>query len=319
MNGENEEALSQMRDRIESLATHAGSTPLPGPEGVTIIVKTFERPRCIVNFLESVRRHYADIQVMVCEDSRVPLFEDGAEPSPGVHWLTLPFSAGHTLGAGRNHLVGRVTTRRLFLADDDHEFTVHTRLDLMAQIMDRHGLDIVGGAQDRGDYGGAIFERKGDVVFQRFHEHHGLIEPGLVRCDRVSNTFMAATAAVDEVGWEENVYGGEHAEFFWRATQGGLSIAQVGYVYVNHRRDLEEASGWSGHLFGWLRGHRDLQYYRLRQGEDQAESRAERQRRHVLTKNGIQRFKDVRNRRQRARLEALIGTPFYDAPPVFAT
>lgn len=287
----------------------------PCPEGVTIIVKTFERPRCIANFLDSVRRYYADIPILVCEDSREPLFDDGTEPSAGIHWHTLPFSDGHTLGAGRNHLLKLVLTPRFFLADDDHEFTPHTRLDAMARIMDRHDLDILGGAQDRGDYGGAVFERKGDVVYQRFHEHHGLLEAGVVSCDRVSNTFLAKTSAVAEIGWEVNVYGGEHAEFFWRANAAGLRIAQVGYVYVNHRRDLEEATGFWGHLLGWLRGHRDLHYYRLRQGEDQEVSRAERQKRHVLAKNGICRFVDVRNRRQRVLLEKLIGTPFYDSPP----
>jgi GT2 family glycosyltransferase len=284
-------------------------------------VKTFERPRCVANFLASVRRHYPAIRVLVCDDSREPLYADGAEPAPGVRWLTLPFAAGHTVGAGRNHLLARTETPLFFLADDDHVFNRHTRLDCLHGILTRHALDLVGGAQGRGDYGCAVFVPRDSVVEQRFLEHRGEIEPGVVRCDRVSNTFLARTDAVRRMGgWEERVLANEHADFFLRATRAGLRIAQAGYVYVDHDRSGELAEGWLGRWFGRWLPHRDREYHSLMVGADNAlglrgRDARERQRRFVFEKNGVSAIVDVANRRLRRPLERAIGAPFYDAPP----
>ncbi len=303
------------RSRIERIQKVDEAKVLPPVEDVTVLVKTFERPTCVANLLESVRAHYPELPVLVCDDSREPLFADGDEPVPGVRWLTLPFADGHTLGAGRNHLVDCATTGRIFLADDDHVFNRHTRLDLLSGVMDRHRLDLAGGAQDRGDYGGAVFEREGGTVYQRFHDYHELLEPGVVRCDRVSNTFLADTAAVRRIRWEPRVYAAEHADFFWRASEAGLRIAQVGYVYVDHRRDCEQPTGWWARWAGRWLPHRDRYYAWLRDGGSQCADSAELERQYVYEKNGIERIVDVRNRAKRAPLEALIGTPYYEQPP----
>ncbi len=312
-------ALETARSRIRGLAGAVTNPELGGLE-LTVIVKTFERPACVAMCLASVRAHYPAVPILVCDDGRETLFSDGEEPSPGIRWLTLPFEAGHTLGAGRNYLLGKVATPFFFLADDDHAFTPHTRLDLLAGVLLRHRLDIVGGAQDRGDYGGAVFERKGDLVYQRFHEFHEELEPGVVRCDRISNTFLARTEAARAIGWEERVHGSEHADFFLRASGAGLRIAQVGYVYVDHRRDCETPTGWLGRCFGRWLAHRDQAYAWLRRGGDQAgPDWLEREREFVHKKNGIRAIVDVRNRGQRAPLEARIGTPYYDRPPFSGT
>jgi GT2 family glycosyltransferase len=316
----------QQKDKLEEarrvIRGLAGKSPRldAGARDVTVIVKTFERPACVAMCLASVRAHYPTVPILVCDDGRETLFSDGEEPAPGVRWLTLPFEAGHTLGAGRNYLLRKVTTPFFFLADDDHAFTACTRLDLLAGVLLRHRLDIVGGAQDRGDYGGAIFERKGDLVYQRFHEFHEELEAGVVRCDRISNTFLARTEAVRAIGWEERVHGSEHADFFLRASGAGLRIAQVGYVYVDHRRDCETPTGWLGRWFGRWLAHRDQAYAWLRRGGDQAgPDWLEREREFVHKKNGIRAIVDVRNRGQRAPLEARIGTPYYDRPPFSGT
>lgn len=296
----------------------AGKSPRldAGARDVTVIVKTFERPACVAMCLASVRAFYPTVPILVCDDGRETLFADGEEPAPGIRWLTLPFEAGHTLGAGRNLLLSKVTTPFFFLADDDHAFTACTRLDLLAGVLRRHRLDIAGGAQDRGDYGGAIFERKGDLVYQRFHEFHEELEAGVVRCDRISNTFLARTEAVRAIGWEERVHGSEHADFFLRASGAGLRIAQVGYVYVDHRRDCETPTGWLGRLFGRWLAHRDRAYAWLRRGGDQAGADwLEREREFVHKKNGIRAIVDVHNRARRRGLEARIGKPYYDRPP----
>lgn len=313
-------ALSQ----IDAIARQR-HTPQPGQraldEHVTAIIKTFERPCCASRLIETIRRHFPGLPVLVCDDSREPLYADGTEVLPGVTWLTLPFELGHTLGAGRNHLIERAATRYVFLCDDDHEFTPQTRLQAMFDFLERSGYDIVGGAQGSDDYGCAVFERSGRRILQRFHAHHGLIEPGVVGCDRVSNTFLGRTEALRRVRWEPHVYAHEHADFFIRATSAGLKIAQMGRTWVEHDRACEPARGLFGRLFGTLLSHRDGVYRKLRMGgsdgasELAAQRRAEElYKRHVLDVHGVDAIDDVYDRALRRDLEALIGKPADPVP-----
>lgn len=310
-------ALDQARQTIRGIAAAAPVVPAAWWPEVTIIVKTIERPACVAKCLVSIREFYPTLPVLVCDDGREPLFADGEEPAAGIRWLTLPYAAGHTLGAGRNHLLRHVTTPLFFLADDDHVFNRHTRLDVLHGVLRRHGLDIAGGSQERGDYSFAVFTERGEVVEKHFREYHEELEPGVVRCDHLSNTFLARTATVRAVGWEERVYAAEHTDFFLRATRAGLKTGFVGYVYVDHDRSTEEATGWAGRLLGRWLPHRDRMYAWLRGGGDQAgvDARALEEE-FVLKKNGLKSLVEVKNRAWRAPLEARLGTPFYDQPPV---
>jgi len=304
------------RRELQEFAAHPPAVPDEGEwsRRVTLLVKTFERPRCASRVVCSIRRHFPRVEVLVCDDSREPLFEDGAQPLPGVTWLTLDFDRGHTLGAGRNYLVDRTPTPFFFLLDDDHVVTAGTRLADMLDFLEGHGYDIVGGAQGREEYGAAVFEQDGDGVRQVFHRHHGEVAPGVVRCDRVSNTFMARTEAVQRVRWEERVYANEHADFFLRASRAGLLIAQMGGTWVDHDRRCEQAAGLWGRLLGDLLPHKDGHYRFLRLGGDgqtRAAARRARElyRRYVLEKNGVRDIVDVDRARDRRALLRLIGPP----------
>lgn len=283
---------------------------------VTIIVKTFERPCCVALIIESIRQYYPIIKVLVCDDSREPLYGDGVEPIPGVLWLTLPFEDGHTLGAGRNYLIEKAKTKYIFLCDDDHQIVAQTRIKAMWKFLDASGYDIVGGTQGSDDYGTAIFERKGTEILQVFHRHHGEIEKGVVACDRVSNTFLGRTSSLRKVGWQAEVYAHEHADFFIRASKAGLKIAQMAKTWVGHDRSCEPARGFLGKLFGSLLSHRDGVYRSMRMGGTNTESEisAKKQaeelyKKHVLDVHGVTGIKDVYNRQDRRDLELLLGKP----------
>ena len=268
---------------------------------VTFIVSTFERPACLYNLLASIRQYYPTVPIFVCETSREPLFADGQTLSQNITWFTLPYEQGHTLGASRNHLVQQVRSPYFFLCDDDHVLNNNTDLGRMYQFLERHQYDIVGGCQGKDDYGTAIFEQVDDIVYQHFYRHHGLIEPGVVRCDRVSNTFLARTEAVQEVLWEDRVYGAEHAEFFLRATRQNLKIAQMSHTYVDHRRDCETATGLFGRLLGWLLPHRDRIYHHLRGGGDNLfdENAKTLEAKYCWEKNGIRKIISIPNRAEK--------------------
>lgn len=286
---------------------------------VSVIVKTFERPRCVMRLIRSIRVNHPELRVLVCDDSREPLFGDGEEPFPGVVWLTLPFEAGHTLGAGRNYLIDRLDTPYFFLCDDDHVFTTGTRLQPMCRFLHACDYDIVGGAQGRREYGAAVFERRGAVVYQHFFRHRGQVAPGVVSCDRVSNTFMARTESVRRVRWEARVYANEHADFFLRARDEGLRVAQMGRTYVDHDRRCEQSSGWLAALFPAWVAHPDRRYRIARLGGGGSDRAARRHakrlyQKFVLEKNGIEDIVDVYRWRDKRALERLIGKPADPSP-----
>jgi len=264
----------------------------------------------------SIRHFYPSLRILVCDDSRKPLFANDKEPIPGVKWLTLPFEAGHTLGAGRNYLIAKTETKYAFLCDDDHEFTAGTRLHAMWSFLEKSAYDIVGGAQGPDDYGAAIFERKGDQIMQHFYAHRGEVAKGVVACDRVSNTFLARTDALRRVKWLEAVYAHEHADFFLRATAAGLKIAQMGGTWVGHDRRCEGRRGLLSQLFGAWMAHPDEQYRQLRMGGHIGQSHRAAKREaavlyktHVLDHHRVLRIVDNYSTTRRRALEMLIGKP----------
>jgi hypothetical protein len=281
-------------------------------ERVTFLIKTFERPCCVARLLVSIRKYFPGVLVRVCDDSRVPLFEDGAEPSPRVVWHTLDYDLGHTLGAGRNHLLAKTDTPFFFLLDDDHEITEATDVRAMLAFLERSGFDLVAGAQGRDEYGAAVFERFGPYIVQRFHKHHGLVEPRVVRCDRTSNTFLARCDAVRPFGWEPNVYANEHADFFLRVKAHGLRVAQMGGVYVEHDRRCEPVRGVLARISDRLVAHRDGAYRALRRGDEGFSLLPGRRakklyRKFVLEAHGARDIVDVSLPWERRALERLIG------------
>ncbi|MEC4989630.1 MAG: glycosyltransferase [Oscillatoria sp. PMC 1068.18] len=279
-------------------------------EDITIIVKTFERPCCIFRLLKSIRKYYPTVKILVCEDSRTNLFENRESPQKNIIWLTLPFEAGHTLGAGRNHLLKQVTTKYFFLCDDDHIFTEHTCLKTLLAFLAEFDYDLVGGSQGKEQYGTAIFEQVGEIVYQRFFQHHGVVTKNVVKCDRVSNTFLAKTASVQSVGWEGRVLANEHAEFFLRASRQGLKIAQMGKIFVEHNRRCEQATG-IGKLLGWILPHRDREYHNLMVGSTnwlgtRSPDAKIRQQKYCFQKNGIKKIIDTQTSSDYQKLKVLL-------------
>lgn len=284
---------------------------------ITILIKTFERPLCVAALILSIRKFYPDASILVCDDSREPLYPDGYRPISGVMWLTLPYENGHTLGAGRNYLISKAETPYVFLCDDDHKFVRRTDLKRFHDFLERTGYDIAGGCQGWYDYGAACFVVRDGVVEQQFHAYRELIEPRAVACDRVSNTFMARTASLRAVQWEPHVYGMEHADFFLRAKTKRLKVAQLGGVWVDHARGAELGDGFLNQVKAIFAHHPNSAYRKARMGakrsedEKTAKARAlELYKKYVLDFHGITEIRDVYRLSWTVGLYRTIGFPF---------
>src|SRR5690349_8798423 len=102
----------------------AGRVPVAPAHDVddrlTIVIKTFERPRTIERLVDSIRRMYPSVPTVVVDDSRAP------RELPGVETIVLPFDQGVSIG--RQTGLDRVRTPYVMMLDDDFVFFSATRL-----------------------------------------------------------------------------------------------------------------------------------------------------------------------------------------------
>lgn len=179
---------------------------------LTLVVKTFERPRVLRRLVRSIRRFYPRLEVIVVDDSREPL------RLPGVTTVTLPFNIG--LSAGRAAALERVQTPYVLVLDDDFVFYRKTRLDPALALMEAEPrIDIMGGMvvnlplRSAADYRGAtLFPTDARPVHPI-----GSRLAGLEVYDKIANFFIARTDRLRLVGFDARLRLAEHSDFFTRA------------------------------------------------------------------------------------------------------
>jgi SAM-dependent methyltransferase len=201
----------------------------------TILVKTFERPYCLERLVRSIRERYPDIPILVADDSRSPCLTAGIA---GVGHYSLPFDSG--LAASRNALLDMVKTDYFVLCDDDFVFTEETRIEVFANLLEYHALDIVGGDLRLGTnlqthHGQLVLEegtlRKHKGCYQDLGTHQ--------TCDIVLNFLGGRTATVRAFGgWDARFKLCEHAFFFLKA-KGRLRVAHTPLVLAGHIQEQQ--------------------------------------------------------------------------------
>ena len=92
---------------------------------VTIVTKTFERNRCITNLVESIRKFYPNIRIVIADDNVEEKRDKSLQDEHTDHFF-MPFSSGWN--AGRSLAVSQVQTEYLVWVDDDFLFTETTDL-----------------------------------------------------------------------------------------------------------------------------------------------------------------------------------------------
>lgn len=195
---------------------------------LSCVIKTFERPKICQRLIDSIRKFYSDIPIIVADDSMNPTTYDGAQ----TYWMA--FDSG--LSAGRNFLVQKAETEYVVILDDDWIFTEGTKLEEFVRILTSSDLDILAGL---------IRDQRKDRIKQ-FYGSISCIPPLLVtsaipyeggdftRCDFTHNFFIAARETLVRFRWDEDLKLSEHLEFFIRV-QGYLSVGYTNRVLIDER------------------------------------------------------------------------------------
>lgn len=198
---------------------------------VTMIVKTFERPATVRRLICSARRVFPG-RIIVADDSRVPLSWLG----PGVEVIGLPFNVG--LSAGRNAALARVATEYVFVTDDDTVFTQASDIVAMAQYLDAHPqVDLVAIQLVNLPWWYAVDNRAQSLYPGVAAPLHPLGEDigGATVVAKTENVFLARTASIKAIGWDDDLRLVEHKDFFSRAS-GRLVCVQAEGVRAYHVR-----------------------------------------------------------------------------------
>jgi glycosyltransferase involved in cell wall biosynthesis len=214
-------------------------------ERLTIVIKTFERPRTIERLVHSIRRMYPTMPIIVVDDSRAP------RELPGVETIVLPFDQGVSIG--RQTGLDLVRTPYVMMLDDDFVFFFATQLGRAISKLERQPrIDLIGGQlidlpyiRFREPPIGRIFPTRAVP-----REPIGSTIDDLLVCDKVANFYIARTDAVRRVGWTPQLRRVDHADFFTRALGVLVCVfdrelrafhAQTPFdrAYMAHRNDIE--------------------------------------------------------------------------------
>ncbi|XP_031681068.1 beta-1,4 N-acetylgalactosaminyltransferase 1-like isoform X3 [Oncorhynchus kisutch] len=220
-----------------------------GPKGeynisalVTIATKTFLRYDKLQDLIDSVRKYYSTVTIVIADDSENPKMVSG----PYIEHYIMPFGKGWF--AGRNLAVSQVTTKYVLWVDDDFIFTANTKLEKLVDVLERTTLDLVGGAVREATGYTATYrqtmsiepgEEEGDCLHMRRGFHH-IIQgfPNCVVTDGVINFFLARTDKVQQVGFDPRLARVAHLEFFIDGL-GSLHVGSCDDVIVNHATKIK--------------------------------------------------------------------------------
>ncbi|KAM3617346.1 uncharacterized protein V6R79_005169 [Siganus canaliculatus] len=204
---------------------------------VTIATKTFLRYDKLQDLIDSIRKYYPTVTIVIADDNEHPQPVTG----PYIEHYIMPFGKGWF--AGRNLAVSQVTTKYVLWADDDFIFTSDTKLEKMVDILERTTLDLVAGAVREVTGYTATFRHKisveeggeeGNCLHIRKGYYHSIDQfPDCVVCDAVINFFLGRTDKMQQVGFNPRLARGGHLEFFIDAL-GSLHIGSCSDVIVNH-------------------------------------------------------------------------------------
>jgi Glycosyl transferase family 2 len=199
--------------------------------------------------VDSIRRYYPRIAVLVVDDSREPL----DQVAKGItRYLHEPYNSLGS-GPGRNFALRQAETEYVLFSDDDMVFGRRTDLAEMLRALETTHFDVVSCTWIDHDpstgvtLGPRRFEGTLDLVdgtlVHRFGQARGEID-GLPVFDIVHQFFVARRDRLGENPWDPRMTPLDHTECFLRLKERGLLCTRLEDVVVDHR-PLRPDSYWA--------------------------------------------------------------------------
>ena len=242
------------------------SPPPPSPSlgpGVTIGVKHTsgfaDRQQKLCRLLESIREAYSGrraFPIIVAYDGK-ETYEAGREPCTGADTTFLHLGARGGLSAGRNAIVRHAATEFVMIVDDDVEFIETTSVETLIGHLRADPALLLAAACYEGEPDGSWSRTlsnpcnafnltyTGSTVTASAPPAAELESAGLHRSHLVHNAFVARTAELRELPWDERQVMMEHETFFVKVQRAGWAVGYDPSVRVRH--DEARSPEYNGH------------------------------------------------------------------------
>ena len=212
---------------------------------VTILIKTFNRPKTVVGAIKKIRKFYPDIKVLLADDSQKTVEIDDNK----TEVFSMPFDSG--VSKGRNFLLEKVETPYFLMMDDDHYFNGRTRLEKMLSLTEDYDFDILSALVfQRSVFKKELYRKKLVDFYLNLEIDKGTLTfadgfyektDKYIRCDLVHQFIIAKTEPIRQLGgWDNRLKTADHADFFIRAKQSSLKVGYTPLARVDHVHRKDE-------------------------------------------------------------------------------
>lgn len=229
---------------------------------LTAIIVTFLRDDYLKICLESLRKTYPEINIIVGDNGRTSNDKKEMCERYEAEYFELPFDCG--LCTARNMLVDMVETPYILVGDDDFKYDKNAKVDEMLDFLEvTDDYSLVGGRIIEGgvlrNYQGNIDDNGNHFIYHplQFTDHEEFIP-----CDITFNFFVARTEDVKAVRWDDEIkVAYEHSAFFIDFKRAGKKVCFFSKAIVEHKPTLPEMTELAKKEIS------EYQYYRSRKND----------------------------------------------------
>ena len=191
---------------------------------------------------KSIQSYYPGAKVIIADDSSKPLELTGEN----LEVIQLPFNSG--LSVGLNRALERVTTPFVVRMDDDQLLTPHTKIhEQIFFLKDHSEVDLVGvllyhmpKCRSLKKAAEEYYKQPMDYAPKKLLiSHMTEIDEAHIVVGKSSNTFVARTDKLKEIGYDDNIRMIDHNEFFFRAAGNIVSVLDKTAFVLHYRNRFD--------------------------------------------------------------------------------
>lgn len=217
---------------------------------LTLLVKTFMRPECLDNFLNSIAEYQSEwnlkfADVVIVDDSDEEYNEKNVDVINKYQDVNITYkhyefnSLG--LSKGRNIGLELIKTEYFVYCDDDFLLDKNCGLKYVLDMAKNNNLDVLAGYyKNLRSLDSNKIKNLNWIGFIQENDEFDVctiyenLFPEFLKCDIVQNFYIGKTESIKKVGYPEDIHTNEHNLVFLRFKQNGLKVYSTSKLYVRH-------------------------------------------------------------------------------------